>query len=229
MSLDQFFVFDETYFVNGQGRLLFSELGTDSDVAVPAGPVDIFAQVSPYAPATGWVDLGATNAPPVYDRDVALTEWKIQQILTPVLEIPQAITRTIKMPAAEFARPDLLQMFENADAPTAVAAATGASAYAAAPFGQFTDLNQYRVALACFQPLEAGAVVEGTDGPVRPRLVVQVFYRCSLTAESVSVTYEQAGMVAADITLKCYPEPDQPQNQEHGTYFFEDAGTITTS
>ena len=229
MSLSEFFVFDETYFVNGQGRILISELGTDADVAVPVGPVDIFEQVSPYTPKTGWVDLGATSAAPVYDRGVAINEWKIQQQLTAVLLVPQEITRTIKMPAAEFARADLLQMFENADAPTAVAAAVGASAYSAAPFGQFTDLNQYRIALACFQPLEAGAVDEGAGGTSRPRMVTQVFYRCSLMAENVTVTYGMGDMVSADITLKCYAEPGQPQNKEHGTYFFEEAGVLATA
>jgi hypothetical protein len=226
MSLEQFFVFDETYFVNGQGRILFSKLGTDLDVAVPAGPVDIFDQVSPYTPKTGWVDLGGTTAPPVYDRGVALNEWKVQQQLTAVLMVPQEITRTIKLPAAEFARPDLLEMFENADAPTVVAAAAGTSAFSAVPFGQFTDLNQYRVALACYCPLEAGTVQEGATGPLRPKMVVQVFNRASLTAENVTVTYGMGDMVSADITLKCYPEPGAAQNQEHGSYFFEEAGIL---
>ena len=43
------------------------------------------------------------------------------------------------------------------------------------------------------------------------------------------VTYGMGDMVSADITLKCYAEPGQPQNQEHGTYFFEEAGILATA
>jgi hypothetical protein len=236
MSLAQFFDFDETHFVNGQARLLYSKLsnGALTDVAVPAGPADIFAQVSPYDPVTDtvhspWVDVGGTSAPPVYDRGFTANEWKVQQQLTEVLTIPNAVTHTVKVPAAEFARADLLSMFQNGPAAGTVASATGTSAFATQPFGQFTSLNQYRLALAAFMPQEAGNVVEGTDGPVRPRLVVQVFNRVSIAAENVSVTFGLGDMVTADITLKCYVEPGQPQNEEYGCYYIEDAGTITTS
>lgn len=234
MSLSQFFTFSNNNFVNGQARMLFSKLGngTLTDQAVPTSIASIYAMKTPYAPSAAsgfspWVDVGATSVPPVYDRNVALNEWKIQQILTPVLMVPLEIVRTIKIPAAEFARADLLGLFENGPAQGAVAPTTGISAQATQPFGQFTDLLQYRVALAAFQPLESGTVYESAGGNTRPRMVVQVFYRCSIMAENVSVTYGQADMVSADVTLKCYIEPGQPQNAEYGSYFLEAAGTIT--
>lgn len=227
MSLSQFFVFDANNFVNGQARLLYSQLtGASTDVAVPVTPDKVFLQKSPYTPATGWVDVGGTSAPPEYSRDLKLNEWKIQQTVSAVLMVPQENVRTIKIPAAEFARADLLQMFENGPATVATTAVAGTvRPQNQQQFGQFTDLNQYRVAIAAFQPLEAGNVNEGS-GVTRPLLVTQVFYRCSVHAENVQVKYGIGEMVTADVTLQLYPEPGQPQNAEYGTYFFEQAGAL---
>jgi hypothetical protein len=235
VSLSQFFTFDGTNFVNGTVRVLFSKLsnGTLTDQPVPTDISKIFAMKSPYAPVTGastaspWVDVGATHAPCVYDRGLTVVEWKIEQRLTAVELVPQEVIRSIKIPAAEFARADLIGLFENGPAQNAIIAATGVSAQEQQTFGQFTDLSRYRVALAAFQPLDAGVVYESAGGPSRPRLMVQTFYRCSLTAENVSVTYSKGEMVTADLTLRTYPEPNQGQNAEGGSYWFEAAGTIT--
>ena len=233
-ALSQFFTFDATNFVNGQVRVLFSKLnnGALTDQPVPTDISKVFAMKSPYAPVAGgsgaspWVNLGGTTAPCVYDRGLTVNEWKIQQQLTAVLLVPQEVIRTIKIPAAEFARADLIQMFENGPAQAAISAGASVSAQEQQPFGQFTDLAQYRVALAAFQPLEAGTVFESAGGPSRPRLMMQAFYRCSIAAENVSVTYGMGDMVTADLTLKTYLEPSQPQNAEDGSYWFAAAGTI---
>ena len=234
MSLAEFFTFDGTNFVNGQVRVLVSKLGngTLTDQPVPTDISKVFAMKSPYTPVTGsafspWVDVGATHAPCVYDRGLTVIEWKIEQRLTAVELVPQEVIRQIKIPAAEFARADLIGLFENGPAQNAIIAATGVSAQEQQPFGQFTDLTRYRVALAAFLPLDAGVVYESAGGPTRPRLMVQAFYRCTLTAENVSVTYSKGEMVTADLTLRTYPEPGQTQNAEGGSYWFEAAGTIT--
>jgi hypothetical protein len=236
MSLAQFFEFNEANFVNGQARLLYSpllgEASPNADVAVPSGPAAIFGQVSPYSPVapTGyqpWVDIGGTSSAPVYSRSLATTEWKVQQQLAAVLRVPNEVERTVKIPACEFARADLLAMFENATVTGAISAGTGTGAFTSTSFGQFTSLLQYRLALAGFMPLEAGNVYEGSSsGPVRPRLVVQAFYRCSISPENVSVNWQLGEMVNADLTFNLYPEPGQPQNAEYGAYWIETAGTV---
>lgn len=233
-GLSQFFEFTSSNFVDGQARVLFSKLsdGTLTDQAVPSTIADIFGMVSPYDPLapsgdSPWVDLGATSSPPEYSRDVSLNEWKIQQQLTAVVLKPNEVVRTVKIPAMEFARADILQMFENGGATVSVSAAANASAQTQQPFGQFTDLAQYRLAFAAFMPLEAGVVTE-PSGSTRPRLVVQVFHRCSIAAENVSINYEMAQPLHADLSLKLYLEPGQTQNTEAGSYFIEAAGTITT-
>lgn len=233
-ALSQFFTFTEANFVNGQARLLYSLLGTSSDVSVPASPVDIFEQVSPYTPASGWVDLGGISTPPQYSSGRTLNEWKVQQQMSAVKRVPTDLTRTVKFTAAEVKRADILQMFENASQARSIAAVTGtsdataASAFSAVDFGQYADLNEYRFAIAAFQPQDAGTVVE-PGGASRPCLVVQVLKRVSLDTENSTSNWGIGEMVTGDITLKCLPEPGADQNTEHGTYFFETAGTIATS
>jgi hypothetical protein len=233
VSLATFFEYDATKLINGQARVLYSKLknGSLTDTPVPADISKIFLMDSPYTPYSAgslyspWVAIGATAAPITYDRGVTAVDWKIQQILTPVLIVPQEITRTFKVPIAEAARADLIQLFENGPAQNSIAGATGISAQQQQQIGQFTDLTQYRFAVAMFQPLEAGVVTEQSGG-TRPRLVVHYLNRCSLMAENVTVNYGQAEMVNFDLTVKAYPEPGQPQNAEYGGFFFEAAGTI---
>lgn len=234
MSLAQFFVENPENLINGQSRVLYSKLlnGALTDAAVPASIADIIGMESPYTPVatpssvSPWVDIGATSAPVAYDRNITANEWKIQQRLTPVLIVPQEIIRTLKIPIAETARADLLQLFENGPAQNVIAPSTGVSGQQQQPFGQFTDLFQYRIAVCMFQPLEAGQVVE-SGGDIRPRMVVLVLNRASLMAENVTATLGQGDMVTFELTVKGYAENGQPQNSEYGCYLLEDAGTIS--
>lgn len=234
MALSQFFQFDEANFVNGQARVLFSPLdGVTDPVPVPTTIADIFSMVSPYeavasSSAGTWYDVGGTDAPPAYTFTPSFNEWKVQQQIMAVELVPTEAIRKVKFEAVEFARSDLLQMFENAGAPTSVAAVTGASAQEAIAFGQFSDINQYRVAVAAFLTAEGGLVTEGTGGPTRPRLVVQVFNRCSVDTGG-NIDYSLGNMVKLPLELKLYPEPGAPQNQEAGVYFIEEAGVIAVA
>lgn len=228
-TVAQFFPFDESHLAGGQARILFAPI---TNTPVPASPADIFEQETPYTPKSGgtgltayaWEDFGATAAPLEYGRNLTVNEWKIQQQTSAVLEDPQEVVRTLKIPMAEF-RPDLIQLLENAPEVAAIAAAAGSSAFNAVGFGSVSDLTQYRVAYAIVRPKEAGIVVE-SGGNERGRLLVQAAYRCSVSAENVSITFGLSEMASADLTLKLYPEPGQPQGQEYGSWFDEVAGTI---
>lgn len=235
MAIAEFFEFDETNFVNGQARLLFSKLGNGSltDVAVPTSPASVFTQeqATSYAPiATSgispWVDLGGLTTPPEYGIARTINQWKVQQQIASVKGVPSEVVRTVKFTAAEFVRSDILQMLENGAATASVASGTGHSAFTQSPFGQFTDLTQYRFCIAAFQPLDAGKVTE-SDGTVRPKLVVQVLNRCAVDAQNSQVSYAIGEMLVADLTLRLYPEPGESQNAEQGAYYIEAAGTIT--
>ncbi|HZL18623.1 MAG TPA: hypothetical protein VFG23_12850 [Polyangia bacterium] len=233
MSLATFFEVDKTKLVNGQARVLFSQLGNGAltDQPVPtAGIQAIYAMESPYAPFTAsgaspWVDFGGTQAPPEDSRNLTINEWKVQQQYTALLMVPGEIDHTIKIPAIEVARPDILGLFENGPAQTAIVAGSHFSAQALQPFGQFTDLLQYRIAIASFMPLLAGTVTEPSG--TRPRMFVKFFNRCSITAENVPLQWAIGEPLHCDVTLKCYIEPGQNQNAEYGGYLVEAAGTLT--
>lgn len=226
-GLDQFFVFDEANFINGQGRVLYSPLDVTDPVSVPASIADVFKMTSPYDPITGWYDLGATTAAPEYSSGRAVNQWKVQQQLATVKFVPTEITRTLKLQIGEISQEALLEMFENATETGTVSSGTDVSAQDVVYFGQYTDLLEYRFAVATFAPQDAGNVVEGTDGPTRPMLRVWTFNRCSLIADASTISFEIGDMVEANLTLQCLPEPSADQNEEHGQVFLEEAGTIS--
>lgn len=230
--MGQFFPFDPTHLAGDQARILFAPLS--EPVPVPANIPDVFNPNDPYAPkalvgvgAYAWEDFGATQAPLDYSRDLAVTEWKIQQQTTAVLEEPSAVNRTVKIPMAEF-RPQLIQLFENAPEVTALAAAAGYSAADKIPFGTFADIAQYRVAYATKRPKEAGTVTEtvASGGKVRGRILMQVLYRCQISAENLQIQFGLGEMAHADITLKLFPEPGQTEGEEYGFWVDEHAGVI---
>lgn len=237
MSYSDFFEFTAANMVNGQARVLYSLLsnGALTDVPVPQTIADIIAMLSPYDPVqtsnySPWDDIGGTSAPPEDSRQLSMNEWKVQQQYTAVLMVPNEIVHTVKIPAIEVARADILQLFENGGSEVDIDAVTDASAQVQQWFGQFTDLNLYRVAIIGFAPREAGVVYEGSSDTVgRARMFCKVFHRCSISAENVSLTWEIGQPLHVDVTLRCYVEPGQDQNQEYGSYLIEDAGTIATS
>ena len=230
MSLSQFFEFTPANFVNGQARILYSLVndGALTNAPVPSRVENIFEVESPYTPYapsgySPWVDIGGTSSAPEVGRDVALNEWKVQQAYTAVDMVPSEIVHTIKIPAVEFARPDLLALFENGPAQVPISGGAHQSAQTQQQFGQFTDLNLYRIAIAAFMGPSAEEVTEST-GAVRPAFVVQVINRVSISAENVSTTWEIGQPIHADVTLRSYVEPGAAQNTEYGSYFFETPG-----
>ena len=232
-GLATFFEVDKTKLVNGQARVLYSQLsnGALTDQPVPsAGIQDIFAMETPYTPVatsgtSPWVDIGGTSAAIDDGRSLTINEWKVQQQLTALLMVPGEVVHTVKIPAVEITRADILALFENGPAETSIVAGSHYSAQTLQPYGQFTDLNQYRVAVASFMPLEAGVVTEPNG--TRPRLFVKYWNRCSISAETTTLNWQIAEMLHADVTLKAYLEPGQSQNTEYGGYLIEAAGTLT--
>lgn len=233
MSLANFYEFDVSKFVEGQARLLYSRLenGSLTDAPVPAKIADIFATVSPYAPvapsgSSPWVDLGALTAPPEFSQSPSINNVKIQQQIATVKQIASELVDTVKFQVAELARTDILQLLHNAGASSSVGSGSGYVASTKQPFGQFTDLNEYRFAIAVHLVSEAGAVTESV-GVTRPRFFVQVLNRCSLDASATNLTYELGQIVSAELTYRLLPEPGAAQNEEFGTYWEESVGTIS--
>lgn len=233
MALANFYEYNIDNFVEGSSRLLYSILqnGTLENQPIPANIAEVFATESPYDPVTTsgfspWVDLGALTAPPEFVQTPSVNNVKIQQQIATVLQIPTELVDTVKFQAAELSRIDILQMLHNAGASSSVASGSGYVASTALPFGQFTDLTQYRLAIAVPLVSEAGLVTE-SGGATRPRLLVQVLNRGSLDASATTLTYARGEIVSAELTFRLLPEPGALQNQELGVWFEESVGTIS--
>lgn len=233
MSLANFYEFNVDNFIDGQARLLYTKLGNGAltDQPVPAKINDIFASESPYAPVatsgtSPWVDLGALTAPPEFSQSPSINNVKIQQQIATVLQIASELVDTVKFQVAELARTDILQMLHNAGPSSSVSSGSGYLASTKQPFGQFTDLNQYRFAIALHLVSEGGLVTE-PGALTRPRFFVQVLNRCSLDASATNLTYELGQIVSAELTYRLLPEPGAAQNEELGVYFEEGTGTIS--
>lgn len=219
------FPYDIDNLLGGAVRILYGDPAGAPAVAVPAGLDDVFAlNGGPYAAATGWKDIGATSDSFTYTRGFDTSGWEIQQTAGNVVESITEITRTIEISIAEF-RPELLQMIENANAVTTIAAAAGISAQKKVSFGSFTGTKRYRFAFVSQRDRASGIVTE-TGGATRGRFVMGVAYLASISADDVSIEQNKGDLTAAGVTFTLFPDTSQPIGEEHGAWFLEDAGVI---
>src|ERR1017187_4872921 len=103
----------------GVSRVLIAPMS----VAVPTGLDDIFSQLSPYDPITGWVDLGATSGPSSVDRALTTGGFAIEQSNDVLLEEVTNLIRTVKVAIAEL-RSDTLALLEEGTTGALTAAAS---------------------------------------------------------------------------------------------------------
>jgi hypothetical protein len=196
----------------------------DATQAVPANIADIIDMVSPYAPATGWTDLGAAKDAFSYTRAFETAGYEIQQVAGPILEEITTITRTITTSVAEIT-PENLGIFEEAGAPLTIAAAAGQSAQKGVSFGSFASVTQHRIAFVSRRNKASGIVTE-PGGVERGRFVVGVGYLGQMSADSAEMGQAKGELTAFGLTFTLFPESTEAQGEEYGTWLLEDAGTI---
>lgn len=233
MALANFYEFATDNFVEGQTRVLYTKLsnGTLTDQTIPGKIPDVIATETPYSPVqatgdSGWYDLGALTAPAEFSQSPSSNAVKIQQQIAAVKMIASEVKDTVKFTVAELNQTAIKQIIHNAGAATSVSSGSGYVASTLLPFGQFTDLAEYRFAIISPLVSEAGAVTESTGG-VRPRLQMLFCNRCVLDATATTMTYALGEIVAADLTFALLAEPGVDQNTELGGYITESAGTIS--
>lgn len=206
--------------IGGAVRVLYAPI----DQALPVSIAEVIDMESPYDPATGWIDFGATKESFTYSRGFDTAGYEIQQVQGAVLEEVTDITRTIGLSLAELV-PETLAIFEEAGAPAAVVAAAGVSAQERVEFGSFSSTTSYRVAFVARRHKSSGIVVESTDVE-RGRFLMGVGYHCSITAEDVSFEGAKGELTAVGLTFKLFPESGQVTGKEYGCWLDEAAGTI---
>jgi hypothetical protein len=215
-----FLRYDETNLIGAGARVLFAPVS----VAVPATGKDIFDQVDPYDPKTGWIDFGATSAGPQISRNLTTAGFNIQQDQSTILEEPTEITRTLTVPIAEF-RPEIIAMFEES-ASSVVAAAVKLGSGKKVPFGNIFSLSEFRLALAARKSKKQGIVTEGSGGsPVtRGAFFIWSAYRASLAGDNLQTTIARGDLANASVQFKLAPEPTvTTEGQEYGFWLAEDA------
>jgi hypothetical protein len=216
------FPYDVAELTTGPIRCLWAPISQ----AIPVTLKDVISQTSPYAPATGWVDFGATAGPWVNQRNVTSTQFKIQQTTLTVQERITEVVRTVQVAVAEM-RPEVMQMLEGGPEIDTGAAGAGVGAYSGVPFGNIQDLTQYRMAFIGCRGKDQGIVTEPTTSLIRGRMFGYFAYRVQLAAENLQVSLAQGDLGNANCTFKLYPDYTMDSGEEHGSWVFETAGTFT--
>lgn len=215
------FPYDTTKLLTGRHRVLYAP----TTVAVPTRISDIIGEVSPYTPATGWLDVGATGAAADYAMAITKSSLNIQQTSEDVKEQVQTVSRTFAFTVAEQS-PLIKALIEQSPGVVTLAAATGKSAEKGIPFGSISDLTRYRVAILTMFSKNDRPVVE-PGGLTRGGWNGVVAYQCELDAQTYTTSYGEAELVQTAVTVKMFSEPTiTVEGKEYGTHLEEQAGTI---
>lgn len=207
---------------SGPVRVLLAPATED----IPADILDIIDMTTPYDVNGDWFDLGATSGPANYSRGIEAEGLSVEQVNGDIIEDITDVTRGVTIPMAGISAENI-QVFENAPAIATVSAAALKSAQESVKFGSFSETERYRVALIGLRPKSAGIVQEPSSGPARGRMVCQVLYNCGLSADESSISRGKGQLMSGDVSFKAYPEPGEDADEAHGTWLFEDAGTIS--
>jgi hypothetical protein len=219
--------YDLDNLIGGGARVLMSDDATALP-AVPAKLQDIIDCKTPYAPKTGWLDLGATTDGSSYSRDMDESGWEIEQVNAAVFNEVTEVTRQFSITMGEVIA-DNVKIMENAAGITTIAAATGGVAQKGVKFGTFVDRITRRMAIIGQRKTKSGVVDEGGTAPTvkRGRFVGVCLYSVQVAAEGSETSFAKGEITGVPLTVQGYPEGGQAQGQEFGIWLFEDAGTVT--
>jgi hypothetical protein len=214
------FPYDIGNLLGGVVRILFAPLTQ----AIPADISSVIDMVSPYAPKSGWVEVGATKESFSHESGFDESGLEIQQTPDEVLEEMTAVSHTINVSFAEL-NPQNLQLIQGAPNIATIAAAAGKSAQKKVAFGGFQSRKNYRWAWISRRSIDSGIVVE-PGGKERGRFFMGTAYRGKLAADSHTFEQNKGDLTAVGVGWKVSPEPGQVEGEEHGAYVDEQAGTI---
>lgn len=229
MALSNFpFPYDIGNLLTGAVRIVYSKITGGTPAVIPAAQENVTSGVSPYSVGTGWTDLGATRENFTYSRGFDTEGLEIQQVPGNILEEVTGITRTIAVSMAEF-NPFGFALMENAPNVATIAAAAGRSAQKKVAFGSFSSVDRYRWGFISRKPKAAGVVIEPATGAPgsRGRFVTGVAYEAAAAADEVEMEQGKGELTASELTFNLFPAPGQPEGEEMGAWFIEEAGTMT--
>ena len=221
--------FDAANALTGPARVLYAPL----TVTAPTDVYDIISGVADsngeYPAQTGWVDFGLAADAPSYSHSRE-TEGIDYEHASGLFEKISEISRSFTAQVAEIS-PENLKILENAPEITTIAASANQAAQKKVPFGFYTSLAQYRIAMIAFRPDGAGTITEPVASPVdtRPPLVALVLPKCQLAAEDTELEFSREDPVNAEIQFTAQADQSLGAGKEHGFWIVEQPGTIAAS
>jgi hypothetical protein len=213
----------------GPARVVYSR---PEDVAtVPVDLWDIIPAVADaqgeYPVKTGWKDFGLSADAPSYTHSKESEGLEYQQPKGVLFEQISAITRTFTAQIGQI-DPENMQIVENTQSLTSIAASTGESAQKKVPFGLYSEFKNVRIAMITYRPSGTPSVTEpAPSNIVRPAAVALVLPLCVLSAEDSEFTFDKGAPVNAAITFTVLPVQALGAGKEHGFWLFEQPGVIT--
>ncbi len=213
--------------LSGAVSILYGKPTGAGAAAIPTNVSDVISMSAPYAAQTGWTYLGATKESFSYSRGFDSEGLEIQQVAGNILEEVTSIARSIKLSMAEF-NPFGFQLMENAPNVATIAAAAGKSAQKKIAFGNFTSVQPYRFAFISRRPLQSGVVIEPLTAKNRGRFIMGVAYNAQLQADEIEMEQGKGELSAVELAFSLFPETTtpQPEGEDAGSWYLEDAGTI---
>lgn len=220
------FPYDVDHLLGGAARILVS----DDTAALPAVPTkleDVIDNTFPYAPNTGYVDLGATKEGASYSRDISAEGFEIQQSSGAVLEEVTEVERQLTISVAEL-RKEHFKILEESQSVTALAeSGTLNNAQDIVKFGSITDLTRRRMVVIGMRSRQSGEVKESATRK-RGRFLALALYSVALAADESEVPLEKGELAELPIAFKAFPQPGQNSGEEVGFWLDEHAGDLST-
>src|SRR4051794_29314388 len=213
----------------GPARVLYSR--PEDVTTVPVDLWDIIPAVADaqgeYPVKTGWKDFGLSADAPSYTHSKESEGLEYQQPKGVLFEQISAITRTFTAQIGQI-DPENMQIVENTQSLTSIAAAAGESAQKKVPFGLYSEFKNVRIAMITYRPSGTPSVTEpAPSNIVRPAAVALVLPLCVLSAEDSEFTFDKGAPVNAAITFTVLPVQALGAGKEHGFWLFETPGIIT--
>ncbi len=226
MTLVNFpFPYDINNLLSGAVSILYADPAVVT--TIPDDISDVVTMNAPYAAKTNWTYLGATKENFSYSRGFETEGLEIQQVPGAILEEVTNINRSLSVSMAEF-NPFGFQLMENAPSVATVAAALNQSAQKRIAFGSFTSVKRYRIAFLSRRPKASGTVIENPTTTSRGRFVMGLAYQASIQADEIEMEQGKGELSAVELAFSLFPETAvaQPEGQDVGAWFIEEAGTI---
>lgn len=216
--------FDPATALAGPARTVYAPISE----AVPTDLYDIVPGVNTggeYATVGNWEDFGLAADAPTYNHSRETEGLEYEQSQGVLFEQISEIARTFTAQVAGIS-PENIKIVENtSSAIETIAASANQAAQKKVPFGLYSSLTAYRVAMIAFRP-DGSATVTEPDGTTRPPAVALVLPRVVLGAEDSEFSVGAGEPVNAPISFNVINEDTLPSGEEQGFWVFEEPGTI---